>query len=376
MESILHKGKGSTLRFPIGTQVLCQTSYAAEGWEPGVVVDHWYTQDGFPEDYFAPYQVQLDDDTLIFIPEDTPKLCRERVPAWWERAFKTSGEAPAASEVLAAASGADADERNHSGTTALAASAHNGWGDVMRVLLDLGASPGAVDDKGRSPLHLAVAARCTTPEQVRASVQALLEARADPNAQDRDLGRDPELKSKSFEERDRHRTALHYCAAWDYTAAAELLLKARADPTIIDGQYMTPLHLAIDEGCSREMVSLLLAGKSDPDKGNMVIGLNSSYLLEAARSGDSDLAAALIHAKANVDLAGKNGMTPLIMAVRCGKVNVAQLLIEAGCDTTLKAMGKTAGEFALKSPDSSMAQLLGAEASGVSKDIRKNLFLV
>jgi len=207
-------------------------------------------------------------------------------------------------------------------------------------------------------------------------VQALLEARADPNAQDRDLGRDPELKSKSFEERDRHRTALHYCAAWDYTAAAELLLKARADPTIIDGQYMTPLHLAIDEGCSREMVSLLLAGKSDPDKGNMVIGLNSSYLLEAARSGDSDLAAALIHAKANVDLAGKNGMTPLIMAVRCGKVNVAQLLIEAGCDTTLKAMGKTAGEFALKSPDSSMAQLLGAEASGVSKDIRKNLFLV
>jgi len=69
-------------------------------------------------------------------------------------------------------------------------------------------------------------------------------------------------------------------------------------------------------------------------------------------------------------------MTPLIMAVRCGKVNVAQLLIEAGCDTTLKAMGKTAGEFALKSPDSSMAQLLGAEASGVSKDIRKNLFLV
>ncbi|CAK0869350.1 unnamed protein product [Prorocentrum cordatum] len=251
MESILHKGKGSTLRFPIGTQVLCQTSYAAEGWEPGVVVDHWYTQDGFPEDYFAPYQVQLDDDTLIFIPEDTPKLCRERVPAWWERAFKTSGEAPAASEVLAAASGADADERNHSGTTALAASAHNAPARSTTrggALFTLRSPPGA-------PRPSRCAPRCRRswrPGQTRTHRTGIWGGTRNSKQVVRGARQAPHT--------------LHYCAAWDYTAAAELLLKARADPTIIDGQYMTPLHLAIDEGCSREMVSLLLAGKSDPDK--------------------------------------------------------------------------------------------------------------
>jgi ankyrin repeat protein len=368
------KGKGGPLRFPIGGKVLCQTS---NGWEPGTVVDHWYTQEGFPPNFFAPYQVQLDDGTLIFVPEDIPQLCRERVLVWWETAFKTAGgDAPMASKIRAAAKGVNVNERDCNGTTALAQCAHNGWLDVMKVLLDLGANASTVDNKGRTPLHLAVAARCTTPEQVSSAVKALLEAGCDPNLQDRDLEKDPDFTSTSFDEREKHRTALHYCAAWDYTAAAQVLLEAGADPNIIDGQYKTPLHLAIGEESSKEMVSLLLAGKSDPDKGNMEIGLNSSYLLEAARSGDCELAAALINAKANVDLVGKNGMTPLIMAVRCNKANVAQLLIDAGCDTTAKAMGKTASEFALKSPNAKMKLLLGAEATAGSDDTSKNLFLM
>jgi len=368
------KGKGTPLRFPIGSQVLCQTS---DGWETGTIVDHWYTQQGFPPGFFAPYQVQLSDGTLIFVPEDIPQLCRERVLVWWEKAFKIAGgQAPTASSIRAAATGVNVDEPDCNGTTALAECAQNGWHDVMRVLLDLGATARTVDSKGLTPLHLAVAAKCSTPEQVSSAVKALLEARADPNVQDRDLEKDPDFASKSFEEREKHRTALHYCAAWDYTAAAQLLLEAGTDPNIIDCQYKTPLHLAIEEESSKEMVSLLLAGKSDPDKGNMEIGMNSSYLLEAARNGDSELAAALINAKANVDLVGKNGLTPLIMAVRCNKANIVQLLIDAGCDTTIKAMGKTAGELALKSPDSKMKALFGAEASAASDGARKNLFLM
>jgi ankyrin repeat protein len=368
------KGKGAPLRFPIGSQVLCQTS---DGWEAGTIVDHWYTQQGFPPGFFAPYQVQLNDGTLIFVPEDIPQLCRERVLVWWEKAFKTAGRGPPeASMVRAVAQGVNVDERDCNGTTALAECARNGWHDVMRVLLDLGATAGTVNNKGETPLHLAVAVNCRTPEQVSSAVKALLEARADPNVQDRDLEKDPDFSSTSFEEREKHRTALHYCAAWDYTAAAQLLLEAGTDPNIIDGQYKTPLHLAIEEESSKEMVSLLLAGKSDPDKGNMEIGMNSSYLIEAARNGDTELAAALINAKANIDLVGKNGMTPLIMAVRCNKANVAQLLIDAGCDTTVKAMGKTAGEFALKSPDAKLKALLGADASAGPDAARKDLFLM
>merc|ERR1719229_1302442 len=99
-------------------------------------------------------------------------------------------------------------------------------------------------------------------------------------------------------------------------------MTSAADPNIIDGQYKTPLHLAIDEGSSHEMVSLLLAGKADPDRGNIEIGMTSSYLMVAVRNGDSQLAKALIDAKANVNLVGKQGMTPLHMAVRSRKANV------------------------------------------------------
>jgi len=196
------------------------------------------------------------------------------------------------------------------------------------------------------------------------------------NAQDQQLEKDPGFASTSVEHHEKHRTALHYCAARGYTDAARLLLEAAADPNIVDGQHKTPLHLAIDEGPSREMVSLLLAAKSDPDKGNMEIGLNWSYLLEAARSGDSQLAAELINAKANVDLVGKNGMTPLTMAVTNGRANVAHLLLEAGCDTAITSMGKTAGESAPKNRNTKFATLLGAETSGDAGNTRNNLFSV
>jgi hypothetical protein len=253
------RGRGKAtekLRFSIGAQVVCQTE---NGWEPGTVVDHWYTQEGFAPNFFAPYQVQLDDEdgTLIYVPEDVPQLCRERVLAWWEKTFNAGGATPTASKVRAAAKGVDVDQRDYNGTTALAESARRGWGAVMRALLDLGASPATVDLQGRSPLHLAVAARGSTAEQVSSAVKALLEAGADPNVQDRDMETDQGSAGK------RHRTALHYCAAWDYTAAAQLLLEAAADPGIADGQHKTPLHLAVDKGSSREMVSLLIKAGCD-----------------------------------------------------------------------------------------------------------------
>jgi ankyrin repeat protein len=224
--------------------------------------------------------------------------------------------------------------------------------------------------------------RCGDSKQVVRMVEALLKAKADPNVQDKDPEKDPEFASKSFEEREEHRTPLHYCAAFDYVHAAKLLLKAQADPNIVDGQYKTPLHLAIDEQASLDMVKTLLEGKADPDKGNMEIGLQSSYLMEAARTGDADLASALINAKANINIVGKQGMTPLHMAVRSRKGNVAKLLMDAGCDTSVKALGKTAAEMALPNNDAFIIKLLGAESKDAPKSsatldqkTRKELYL-
>lgn len=367
LQSLL--SSGPTLRFAVGTRVICQT---ADGWQPGRVVALWWRHPDFPADFSAPYQVELESDgTLIFVPQDTDQLCRMRVILWWERLFETGSPTEAELREAVGRAGTGAiDEANHAGVTALLECARLGRGGCVGALLELGANASLADREGRSPLHHAVMLETDDAEAVNAMVKSLLAHRADPNAQDQDPDKDPEYTSKTFDEREKHRSALHYCAAQGNVSAARSLLEAAADPNLIDCQYKTPLHLAIDEEAPGEMVALLLSFKADPNTGNIEIGLSSSYLMVAARSGDGELAAALINARANLDLVGKQGMTALHMAVRARKENVAKLLIEAGCDTNVRANGKTAGELAMTNGAVGIKKLFSKEPceSRVSMD--------
>ena len=69
-----------SLRFAIGERVqalsnsighLTRTS-SEPTWQPGVVVRHWYWQGGAP----MPYQVSLDNGSLVYAPNDSPKVIR------------------------------------------------------------------------------------------------------------------------------------------------------------------------------------------------------------------------------------------------------------------------------------------------------------
>ena len=56
------------LRFAIGAEVACNMG---DEWAEGRVVQHFYTQRGFPSGYCAAYQVKLNDGgRLIFAPRD------------------------------------------------------------------------------------------------------------------------------------------------------------------------------------------------------------------------------------------------------------------------------------------------------------------
>eukprot|EP00747_Dinoflagellata_sp_TGD_P131036 gnl/TRDRNA2_/TRDRNA2_174912_c9_seq16.p1 gnl/TRDRNA2_/TRDRNA2_174912_c9~~gnl/TRDRNA2_/TRDRNA2_174912_c9_seq16.p1 ORF type:complete len:372 (-),score=67.73 gnl/TRDRNA2_/TRDRNA2_174912_c9_seq16:333-1448(-) len=344
-------------RFVVGTQVVCRTG---EGWQPGTIVALWWRPpQGFPPGFYAPYQVELDDGDLIFVPEDLPQLCQRRVLTWWEQVFKQGAEAEKVREA-ACGPDVDVDECDYSGSTALLESLQNGWIDTAQVLLELGANVNVTTEKGRSPLHNAVCMNGDV-EDIGILVQALVEKKADPNKQDQDPDKDPEFTSKSFAEREKHRTPLHYCAAWDITSAAAVLVEAAANPNIIDSQYMTPLNLATREQASSEMVDLLLASKTDPNKIN--IRNRCSYLMDAARIGNAKLTSALISAKAHIDQTGPQDMTALHMAARGRHENVARILIEAGCDTNIKAFGKTAGELASTNGARGIAKLLSSEQS-------------
>jgi len=61
------------LRFEIGTPVECNLG---DGWYKGVVVAHMYREAGWAPEEVAPYQVKLEDGSLIFAPHDEDEVIR------------------------------------------------------------------------------------------------------------------------------------------------------------------------------------------------------------------------------------------------------------------------------------------------------------
>ena len=67
------------LRFAIGERVECRIGPdPVTGWAKGRIVDHYYSESHWPAGAFAPYQVKLHDDRLIFAPQDTDMVIRRR----------------------------------------------------------------------------------------------------------------------------------------------------------------------------------------------------------------------------------------------------------------------------------------------------------
>ena len=62
-------GVEKPLRFKVGDRIIANTK---DGTEAGVIVALHYREHGWPKDIVAPYQIQLDDSTLIYAPADSP----------------------------------------------------------------------------------------------------------------------------------------------------------------------------------------------------------------------------------------------------------------------------------------------------------------
>lgn len=65
-------GKDTSIRFKIGTKVLCNTGM----WSPGKVVALNYREEDWPEEETVPYQVELETGGLIFAPIDDDNVIR------------------------------------------------------------------------------------------------------------------------------------------------------------------------------------------------------------------------------------------------------------------------------------------------------------
>jgi len=88
----------------------------------------------------------------------------------------------------------------------------------------------------------------------------------------------------------------------------------------------------------------------------------------AAANGSEELIDFLLSESAYIDAESPNKTTPLMMAVRFGKYNAANLLIEQGADIGLKnEQGLTALDFAMEIERSDLIELLWKKMAEVKK---------
>eukprot|EP00928_Gymnodinium_smaydae_P020909 TRINITY_DN18095_c0_g1_i1.p1 TRINITY_DN18095_c0_g1~~TRINITY_DN18095_c0_g1_i1.p1 ORF type:complete len:444 (-),score=72.02 TRINITY_DN18095_c0_g1_i1:297-1436(-) len=211
------------------------------------------------------------------------------------------------------------------------------------------------------------------PQNRSKVVRDLLQARANVNAQNEDPDQDLDnFSSTTFvgmEQRE-HRSALHYTAEANDADTCMQLIDARATVDLMDCSKMTPLDVALEAG-SLQAVELLLTKSADPNRGNMRRGLQQSALHQSATGGNLEAIKLLVKHKADVNAAGKQGMTPLHFAARKKSMEAARVLLEAGADVSLRdKSGLTAEKLAVRNGCRALAEAL-AEGLQLSDRISK-----
>jgi ankyrin repeat protein len=315
------------------------------------------------------------------------------------------------------AGGIDVKAHNSSGETALHLAAANDTDDIIALLVKAGADVNAKDDRGRTPLLVAVTngyggVKATPPliaagadlktrykagnsivfeaanSDAPVPLQALVKAGAELDAPN-DQGDTPLLLAASLgrkvtplliklganvnaknKEGD---TPLISAAEGGELESIRLLIEAKADVNAADDQTRTALlnvtnitaaqmnSFKIDEAAVTKMVEMLLAAGADVKAKRKYDA--TTPLMAAAREGHADAVGLLVVAKSPLNSkSDPDGYTPLIEAAKAGHAEVVKRLLAAGADPKIKdRVGRSALAWAADYPE--VAALLGGSAA-------------
>ena len=262
-----------------------------------------------------------------------------------------SSYSPAAIAALATA-GADVEARDQAGFTAMHRASLAGATAAIAALLEAGADPRARDSGERTPLQVAfdesasegsdtaaIVALAEAEKDLEGSDQndfaavlalafgnpaTLVEVRVDPNARD-----------------SRGRTALHWAARFDHSAALAALAEAGVDLNASDDFGRTALHWAVQERHTAMIEALVEAG-ADLD----VRAYRGTPLHWAVIQGDTATVAFLAAAGADLEVR-HSGRTPLQLAAYRGEPAVIAALAVAGANLEARdRLGRSALQLA------------------------------
>ncbi len=238
------------------------------------------------------------------------------------------------------ADGANPNEQQADGATALHWAVHRENSELITVLLSSGADINAVNRLGATPLFIAARS-----------------GRSDLVAQLLEAGADPKQTLTNGE------TALMSAARTGAAEAVELLIEAGADVNVKESSRdQTALMWAASQG-HLQVVELLVAAEAELgakskvrpmlmfadatnggafDQGVMENLGGYTALLFAARNGHGDVALALLRAGAEINGVAGNGTSPLVVATHSGHTELSLMLLREGADPDAMEAGYNA----------------------------------
>ncbi|NXO42622.1 ANR55 protein, partial [Locustella ochotensis] len=240
--------------------------------------------------------------------------------------------------------GANINTQDACGRTSLSLATYLGWLEGCVSLLRNGAKQNIPDKNGRLPLHAATA----EPDVRLLSLLLQQSNLSEINHQDNE-----------------GMTSLHWAAFHNRPQHTQTLLHKGADPTLVDKDFKTALHWAVQSG-NRILCSIILDHWQGPSIINYDDENGKTCMHIAAAAGYSDIISELAKVpKCNLQALDVDDRTPLHWAAAAGKADCVQTLLELGIDSSPRDINEnTPLTYAIYCGHTACIKLLSQESSG------------
>ncbi|XP_058536082.1 ankyrin repeat domain-containing protein 55 [Ochotona princeps] len=238
--------------------------------------------------------------------------------------------------------GANINMQDAYGRTSLCLATYLGWLEGCVSLLRNGAKHNIPDKNGRLPLHAATA----EPDVRLLTVLLQQSSLSEINHQDNE-----------------GMTPLHWAAFHNRPQHTQMLLKKGADPTLVDKDFKTALHWAVQSG-NRILCSIILSHPQGPSIVNYDDESGKTCVHIAAAAGFSDIITELARVpECHLQALDVDDRTPLHWAAAAGKAECVQSLLELGMDSNLRDINEsTPLAYALYCGHTACVKLLSQES--------------